>query len=133
MAVPSPIFEKTMTSKFATSMKKANDAVFRQFKETEQATFTPIAGDAFETEASMGRIHSEVADEETGEVILKDRRITIPIPEATVPFDEGIVTVEGEDWVVQDHDIISGYVDLQCRWNKPKSKHHQMHKRKSGA
>lgn len=94
-------------------------------------TFTPKTGDAFETEASLGQVHGEIADEETGEVLLKDRRITIPIPEVTVPFYGGIVTVAGEDWVVQDHDIVSGYVDLECRWNRPKSKHHQMHKRKT--
>lgn len=120
-----------MGSKFEENMTKANEKILDVFKDEDKITFTPKNGEGFETDAILGPIDGEIRDDEQGEMSIKTRRITIPIPELTVAFAEGIATVEGEDWAVQDFNISTGLVDLQCRWNAAMSKHHEMHKKKA--
>lgn len=121
-----------MTSKFEESMAKANAKVLAKFKDEDKITFTPKGGEAFETDAILGPIDGEIKDDEQGEMAIKTRQITIPMPEVTVAFAEGIATIKGEDWVVTDIiSISSGMVDLHCRWNAAQSKHHEMHKKKA--
>jgi len=122
-----------MGSRFETSMQKANKKVFDEFKfkDEDKITFTPKGGEGFETDAILGPIDGEIRDDELGETSIKTRQITIPVPEATVEYADGIVTAEGEDWAVTNIiGISSGFVDLQCRWNEATSKYNKMHKKK---
>jgi hypothetical protein len=121
-----------MASRFEISMTKANEKVFDHFKEAEEITFTPKGGEAFSTEAILGPIDGEIRDDETGESLIKTRRITIPVPETEVEYADGIATIAGEDWVVTEPGSVeSGYVELQCGWNKATSKHGERHRKKA--
>lgn len=122
-----------MTSKFSDIMTKANEKVLAEFKEDEKITITPKSGEPFETDVILGPVDGEIREDEIGEVLIKIRRITIPLPMAVVEYADAIATIEGEDWVVTEPaSITSGMVDLQCRWNKATSKHGEMHKKRAG-
>ncbi|MDD5327421.1 MAG: hypothetical protein PHY02_06355 [Phycisphaerae bacterium] len=121
-----------MVSRFEGHMIKAKGKVFAEFKADKPITFAPKVGEAFETEAILGVISGDIDSDDVGEQIIKSRPITIPLPAETVEYVDGIVTIEGEDWVVTEPgSISSGFVDLQCRYNRVTSKHGEMHKKRA--
>ncbi len=116
-----------MTSTFEGHMKKANEALLDEFG--KQISYIPKDGEASTVIASIGPEDVIREDNEQGGMQIKTRNIVIPLAEVSAPAIDDIVTIEEEDWIVTGIiNINSGIAELQCRWNKAQSKHHEMHK-----
>jgi len=118
-----------MPSEFEQQMLAANMDILDAFG--SEVTYTPKTGDAKQVTAIAGPVQGELNEHEGEETVMKFRTITVPVAEISAPVIGDIVTVEGENWmVVKPPDIASGMAELQCRWDKAVSKHHETHKRK---
>ncbi len=118
-----------MSSEFEQEMTSANQDILNTFG--SEVTYTPKTGQAKQVTAIAGPVQGDLNEDEGDETVMKFRSITVPVSEITAAGIGDIVTVDGTDWmVVKPPDIASGMAELQCRWDKAVSKHHETHKRK---